>query len=235
MTVSVNETEVRNPLRPVRIPPTGVSPADLGRWYRRQRREFYERIAALVDIPTRPTASQGIAWPASGNRRLYNSLIVLPYLGDFDHPGRYSPCWTIRGAPIPRIHLNHISWEPSRAQQFRWEGERNYDHRATMSGHELELTVDIRELVDFAPWVLEWLKAVEQGDVSIMPTPPHRLEDDTSPQDLLRTCYEWTLAADEDYRARHQENEQRERRRAEWLAQVSRRTGQGSQPKGVTS
>jgi len=217
-----------------RLAPEGLSHEDLARWCRRQRREFYERLAALVDMPTRPTASQGIAWPASGNCWLYNSLIVLPYLGDFDHPGRYSPCWTIRGAPIPRIHLNHISWYPPQAQQFRWAGERNYDRRAAMSGHELELTVDIRELVDFAPWVLGWLEAVEKGNASLMPTPPHRLEGDTRPQNLLRTCYEWTLAAYEDYHARHQENEQYERRRAEWRERMSRQAGQELQPKEVT-
>ena len=38
-----------------------------------------------------------------------------------------------------------------------------------MSQHTLELTVDLSELVDFAPWVLGWLKAVERSDASIMP------------------------------------------------------------------
>ena len=206
-------------------PRWGMSQKDereLARIYKRVRRDFYERIAASVDMPTRITATCGIAWPRPGDPWHYNSLIVLPYVGDFDHPVRYSPYWTVLGAPIPRIHLNHYSWVPSRAQQFRWAGVRDYGRIAAMSKHTLELTVDLGELVDFAPWVLGWLAAVERSDAVVMPMPPHRLERDTPPEGLLRTRYEWTLTAHRDYEHRRIENEQRERRHAEWLQRMRR-------------
>jgi hypothetical protein len=205
---------------------------ELARIYKNVRQQFYEQIAASVAMPTRVTATQGVAWPTPGNPWRYNSLIVLPYVGDFDRPVRYSPYWTVRGAPIPRIHLNHYSWDPSRAQRFRWACVKDYSRIATMSRHELELTVDLGELVDFAPWVLGWLKAVEKSDAAIMPAPPHLLERDTTPEELLRTRYEWTLAAHRDYERRRIENEQRERRHAEWLQRMCRQasTGQASQP-----
>jgi hypothetical protein len=203
---------------------------ELARIYKRVRREFYEHIAASVAMPTRVTATQGVAWPTPGNPRRYNSLIVLPYVGDFDNPVRYSPYWTVRGAPIPRIHLNHYAWDPSRAQQFRWAGVRDYSRIAAMSQHELELTVDLGELVDYAPWVLGWLAAVEKTDASLMPTPPHPLEHHSTPEELLKTRYEWTLTAHQDYERRRLENEQRERRHAEWLDRMRRQSGTDHPP-----
>ena len=203
---------------------------ELAHIYKRVRGEFYERIAASVDMPTRITATQGVAWPTPGNPWRYNSLIVLPYVGDFDNPVRYSPYWTVRGAPIPRVHLNHYSRDPSRAQQFRWAGVMDYSRIAAMSRHGLELTVDLGELVDFAPWVLGWLEAVEKSDASLMPIPPHRLERERTPDDLLRTRYEWSLAAHEDYHRLHAENEQREHQHAEWLDRMRRQSGTDHPP-----
>ena len=211
-------------------PHPGMSQADeraLARIYKGARTAFYERIAASVAMPTRVTATRGIAWPMPGDPWRYNSLIVLPHVGNFDNPGRYSPYWTVRAAPIPRIHLNHYSWDPSRTQQLRWAGVKDYSRIAAMSQHKLELTVDIDELSDFAPWVLDWLAAVEESDAAIVPAPPHPLERDRTPEELLRTHYEWTLAAHRDYEQRRLENERRERRRAEWLERMRRQGDAG--------
>ena len=71
-----------------------------------------------------------------------------------------------------------------------------------MSGYSLELTVHLDELVDFADWVLDWLEAVENEEVEFIPTPPHPLHPTRTDFQLLATCYEWTVKANQDYRRR---------------------------------
>jgi len=68
---------------------------------------------------------------------------------------------------------------------------------------------------------------VEESDAAIVPAPPHPLERDRTPEELLRTHYEWTLAAHRDYEQRRLENERRERRRAEWLERMRRQGDAG--------
>ena len=132
----------------------------------------------------------------------FNSLIVLPYVGEFDRPLQHNPNGTLRGVPIPRIHLNHYWYEPSKAQLRRWFRVNTYGRPAVMSQHSLELTVDLDELVDFAPWLLGWLEAVEKDDAELIPTPPHPLYPTKMARDLLRSRYEWTLKAHREYRQR---------------------------------
>ena len=184
---------------------TKLSSTDQGqltRTCKQIRRQFYERIAASVQMPTRITATQGIAWPTFKFPWEFNSLIVLPYVGDFDRPGPNNFNRTIRGLPIPRIHLNRYWYEPSKAQLRRWFGTNEYGRPAVMSQHSLELTVDLNELLDFAPWVLAWLEAVEKDEVELIPTPPHPLYPTKMASGLLRSKYEWTFKAHQDYRRR---------------------------------
>ena len=169
---------------------------------KRVRRQFYERISSLVRTPTRFTSSQGIAWPTFKTPWEFNSLIVLPYVGSFDQPGQRYPNGTLRGTPLPRIHLNHYWHEPSKAQVRRWFGTNIQGRPAVMSQHSLELTVGVDELVDFAPWVLDWLEAVENDDVELIPTPPHPLHPTRMDCDLLKSRYEWSAKAHQEYRRR---------------------------------
>ena len=182
--------------------PYGGNQGELARVCKQIRREFYERIALLVRTPTRFTATQGIAWPTFRNSWEFNSLIVLPYAGSFDHPLQYDSNGTLQSFPIPRIHLNHCWHEPSKAQLRRWFGANIHGRPAVMSGYSLELTVHLDELVDFADWVLDWLEAVENEEVEFIPTPPHPLHPTRTDFQLLATCYEWTVKANQDYRRR---------------------------------
>ena len=186
----------------IQTKPSSTNQPQLVRTRKRLRREFYERIADLVNTPTRFTPTQGIAWPTLRTPWEFNSLIVLPYTGDFDRPFQYYPNGTLRGVPLPRIHLNHLWLEPSKSQIRRWFGTNTYGRPAVMSQHSLELTVDLNELPDFAPWVLGWLKAAEDQNAELIPTPPHPLYPTRMASDVLRSRNQWTYAAHREYRRR---------------------------------
>lgn len=185
---------------------------DTGRAYRAVRREFYERLAALVDMPTRPTATQGIAW-RSGRPGRYHSLIVLPYIGSFDPPGcRDGYPWTLDGRPVPRIYLNHYDWHPSKLQRRRWSLAA-VEPTCPPERDHLELTVAIDELADFAPWIAGWVRASESGNPSLILPPPHPLARAATAEEMLRTSYDWTMRANAEYHRRWQACEARRRQR----------------------
>ena len=184
---------------------------DTGRSYRQVRREFYERLAALVDMPTRPTATQGIAWRSVRPGR-YHSLIVLPYIGSFDPPGcRDGYPWTLDGRPVPRIYLNHYDWHPSRAQRRRWSLAAVEPTWPPVRDH-LELTVALEELADFAPWTAAWARASDMGDPSLILPPPHLLARASTAEEMLKTSYDWSRRADAEYDRRWQAREAHWRR-----------------------
>ena len=184
----------------IQTQPSSTDQKELARTCKRLRREFYEHIAASVEAPSRFTPTQGIAWPTFKTRWEFNSLIVLPYVGNFDRPFRYYPNGTLRGVPLPRIHLNRYWYEPSKAQVRRWFGTNIHGRPAVMSQHSLELTVDLSELDDFASWVLSWLKAAEDQNAEHIPTPPHPLYPTRMASDVLRDRNQWTYAAYRQYR-----------------------------------
>ena len=185
---------------------------DTGRAYRQVRREFYERLAALVDMPTRPTATQGIAW-RSGRPGRYHSLIVLAYAGSFDPPGcRDGYPWTLDGRPVPRIHLNDVAWWPSRTQERRWANSKVVELHWAAIGSDLELTLTLEELLDFVPWIVAWARASETGDRSLIFAPPHRLKQAATTEQMLTTRYDWSLRADAEYDRRWQAREAHWRR-----------------------
>ena len=186
----------------IQTQPSSTDQKELARTCKQIRREFYERIASLVKTPSRFTPTQGIAWPTLKTPWEFHSLIVLPYVGDFNRPFQYYPNGTLRGLPLPRIHLNRYSSEPSKAQVRRWFGTNIYGRPAVMSQHSLELTLDLNELSDFAPWVLGWLKAAEEQNAELIPTPPHPLYPTRMASDVLRDRNQWTYAAYREYRKR---------------------------------
>ena len=186
----------------IQTQPSSTDQKELARTCKQIRREFYERIASLVKTPSRFTPTQGIAWPTFKVSQEFNSVIVLPYIGSFDQPGQHYPNGTLRGAPIPRIHLNHYSYDSSKAQIRRWFGTNIYDRPAVMSQHSLELTVGMDELVNFAPWVLGWLEAAEDQNAELIPTPPHPLYPTTANSHLMHNRNVWSEKAYQEYRKR---------------------------------
>jgi len=177
------------------------------------RSAFLDRLAAVVApaLPTRKSSRSGIAW-RSDVAGVYHHVVVLPYVGDFEHPERQSlRSWTLSGPPIPRIHVNHYDFWVSQAQQRRWSGLAR--RQAGVGGpedawhssrHVLELTVALDELLDFAPWVAAWIRAVEANDPALLLALPHPLEHPRTAEYLLATAYEWTARASEEYeRRRH--------------------------------
>ena len=186
----------------IQTKPSSTDQQEIVRTCKRLRREFYERIASLVKTPSRFTPTQGIAWPTLKTPWEFHSLIVLPYVGDFNRPFQYYPNGTLRGLPLPRIHLNRYSSEPSKAQVRRWFGTNIYGRPAVMSQHSLELTLDLNELSDFAPWVLGWLKAAEDQSAELIPTPPHPLYPTTANSHLMHNRNVWSEKAYQEYRKR---------------------------------
>lgn len=170
---------------------------------------FYDRLAAAVSagMPTSKSISAGVAW-RSGVDGVYHRALVLPYVGDFEHPERRGlRPWTAFGLPIPRIHVNHYDSRVSQAQKRRWAGAGCKGEAWWPSRHVLELTVDLEELLDFASWVAAWTRAVEANDLTLLPALPHPLQHDRAPEELLRTAYEWTTRAAQDYERRWQRYE----------------------------
>ena len=234
MTGETNENVTCGGWPQSRVPPEGLSPVDLARWYRRQRREFYERIAALVDMPTRPTVNEGIAWRSARPGR-FHSLIVFPYIGDFDYPGcTRRSAYLLDGPPVPRIHLNHFDYQPSRTRKRLWSGSDKTYHLWSAFGHRLELTVAIGELVDFVPWVVARVRAMEAEDSGLILPPPPPLEFNRTPDDMLGMAYAWTMAASADYYQRMWFREWSRAKQAERRERMSRQAGQKSQTQEVS-
>ena len=131
---------------------------------------------------------------------------MLPYVGNFNRPQYY-------GDPIPRIHVDHYAYDPSQVQRQRWAADAPPSDRLwTMAPHPLELTVTLNELLDFVDWVVAWTRAVDTNDPALLLPLPHPLERARSAEELLRTYYEWTVAA-------HTEYHRRRRARAEWCSE----------------
>lgn len=151
-------------------------------------------------MPTRPTSTRGVAW-RSACRQTFHHVLILPYIGAFKYPqSAASGAWSLDGPPVPRIHLNHISYEPSKARRRLWSREDERYHLPwTSFGNKLELTVAVRELVDFVPWVVAQARAMEADDPGLIAPPPHPLEFDRTPDELMRMDYAWTMAASADY------------------------------------
>ncbi len=167
------------------------SPGECGHAYRCIRRQFYEDLSGIVDMPTRISMQHGFAW-RSTVPGIYHRLIVMPYIGCFDRPALYG--WQ---KPIPRIHLNHFDFYGlSRAQQRRWSVDTSVQRWGASRGR-LELTVTIEQLLDFVRWVAIWARAHDSTDPGMIPWPPHPLEGPT--HSLGFTSYLWTTAADEEY------------------------------------
>ena len=159
--------------------------------YRRFRRQFYERVAALVKMPTRITATRGVAW-MSEMPGVYHHLKVGAYAGSFDELPYREYC-----RPVPRIYLDCLYWHLSKAQARRWSGgDRNITWSASKG--KLELTVALDELADFAAWVACWARAYDTQDADAIPWPPHPLEGET--RSLAFESYLWTPRATADYR-----------------------------------
>jgi hypothetical protein len=169
------------------------------------RRAFYDRlIAAVADgVPSRRSMTSGIAW-RSGVADVYHHVLVLPYVGSFEYPERQDwRSWTLGGPPIPRIHLNHIMFFPSHAQELRWSAAGAPPHGLWRgSDHVLELTVALEELPDFAPWIVAWTHAADIRSAALLPTLPYPLQFPRTAEELLKTSYEWTLEASEQYERR---------------------------------
>ena len=169
------------------------------------RRAFYDRLIAAVDdgMPSRRSMTSGIAW-RSNVADVYHHVLVLPYIGDFEHPEReYWRSWTAGGTPIPRIHVNHYFFLPSHAQERRWSAAGAPPYGPWRgSNHVLELTVALEELADFAGWAVRWTQAVDVGDPALLPLLPHPLQFPRTAGELLKTSYEWTLEASEQYERR---------------------------------
>ena len=169
------------------------------------RRTFYDRlIAAVADrTPSRRSMMFGIAWRAR-MPGIYHHVLVLPYIGDFEHPERENwRSWALSGPPVPRIHVNHYYFCPSHAQEFRWPAAGAAPHGLWIrSGHMLELTVALEELADFAPWVVAWTQAADIRDAALIPALPHALQFPRTAEELLKADYEWTARAAEEYERR---------------------------------
>ena len=166
--------------------------------YKKIRREFHRKIAAMVPMPTRPTEDWGMAWPARNRRWVFNSLVVRSHDGSFELDRDTNP--------IPRVFLNRLWWPQSRRQILRWTGVEAGSLRMDVSHRALTLTVAIEELLDFAPWLLAWLEAVERRDASLMPKPPHALQGTPDAEDLLFSRFEWTVAAHEEHGRRRKQD-----------------------------
>jgi hypothetical protein len=147
--------------------------------------------------------TSGIAW-RSDVPGIYHHLLVLPYIGDFEHPERQGwRSWTTGGPPIPRIHVNHYFFLPSQAQELRWSAAGAPPHGLWRAcGRMLELTVALEELPDFVGWIVGWTRAIDIGDPSLLPALPHPLQFPRTAEELLKTSYEWTLEASEQYERR---------------------------------
>jgi len=169
------------------------------------RSAFYDRLIAAVAgrTPSRRSMTSGIAW-RSVRAGVYHHVLVLPYIGDFEHPERQGwRSWTTGGPPIPRIHINDYYFRVSHAQERRWSAAGAPPHGVWCgSNHVLELTVAIEELADFAEWAVRWTQAVDVGDPALLPDPPHPLEYPRTPEELLKTSYEWTARAAAEYELR---------------------------------
>jgi len=169
------------------------------------RSAFYDRLIAAVAgrTPSRRSMTSGIAW-RSARAGVYHHVLVLPYIGDFEHPEReYWRSCAAGGTPIPRIHVNHYFFLPSHAQELRWSAAGAAMHGLWIcSGHMLELTVTLEELVDFAPWVVAWTQAADIRDAALIPALPHALQFPRAPEELLKADYEWTARAAAEYELR---------------------------------
>jgi hypothetical protein len=157
---------------------------------------FIDQLLAEVapSMPTRRSLRAGIAW-RSDVAGTFHHVIVGAYEGDFKQPERY-------GLPIPRIHVNHVDFYPSRAAKDRWDNIGAAEHGWHPSRHLLELTVALDELVDFAPWVVAWTRAKDANDPALLAALPYPLEQPRTAEQLLATCYEWTPTATTDYERR---------------------------------
>jgi len=166
------------------------------------RAAFFDHLIEEVGpaLPSRKSMTSGVAW-RSDLPGVYHHVLVLAYTGSFEHPKRHE-------SPLPRIHLNHFSFSVSRAQRRRWFSS-GVSPRGSWSpsSHRLELTVTLAELVDFAPWVGAWSRAVDAGDPSLLLALPHALEFARTPGQLLRTAYAWTARADGEYERRGEHRE----------------------------
>ena len=169
------------------------------------RSAFYDRLLyAVADrTPSRRSMMSGIAWRAR-TPGIYHHVLVLPYIGDFEHPERQNGrSWALSGRPVPRIHVNHIAFFPSHAQELRWSAAGAARHGLWIcSAHKLELTVALEELADFAPWIVAWTQAADVRDAAHIPALPHALQFPRTPEELLKAEYEWTARAAEEYELR---------------------------------
>ena len=169
------------------------------------RSAFYDRlIAAVADrVPSRRSMMSGISWRARVPG-VYHHVLVLPYIGDFEHPERQNGrSWALSGRPIPRIHVNHIAFFPSHAQELRWSAAGAARHSLWVcSGHVLELTVALEELPDFAPWIVAWTHAADMRSPELLPALPHPLQFPRMAEELLKTSYEWTAQGFAEYELR---------------------------------
>ncbi len=162
--------------------------------YQPTRNEFYKRLREhIIGQPTRTSSVRGVSWPAdvkcdphdpTGPRCLYHNVLVQPYSGN-----EYTKVWGRRA--IPRIYVNCFdAGTPNQAEVQRWTGSRRLS-AAKRSTVQLELTVALDELVDFAAWVVAWAAAHDASDPTRLPESPHPLQGACDPFG----SYLWTVAA----------------------------------------
>lgn len=163
--------------------------------HRKTRSEFYRRLSAIVDMPTRPSSIYGILWRSAVPGH-YHSLVVLAYVGCFEQ--KYTDNYP---RPVPRIHLNDLVYrEPSKAQQVRWAKPNKLLKAWCPVARYLEITVTMDELLDFVPWIARWAEAIDAKDSTLILPSPHPLELTQGPLRYTHG-YLWTKAADSEYRA----------------------------------
>jgi len=174
--------------------------------YREIRSEFYRRLTACVDLPTRPSSQRGMAW-RSQVPGIYHSLIVLPYIGSFDHP---QDCEHPR--PVPRFHLNDMAlYDVSKRRKALWGWDGSHSSWRVARQY-LELTVTIEECLDFADWIATWARAIDADDSSLILPSPHALEIYAEPLSVSHS-YLWTQAAADEHNAYRQRQAERQARR----------------------
>ena len=162
--------------------------------YRRIRREFYERLSGLLVSPTRATTTKGIAWCSQlpSGLRVFHEIFVYAKVGCFQQPER-------KGRPIPRICLNFCNPQISQTQRNKWSNPVWAKYAIGRCSFHLELTVTIEQLCDYASWIVQWVRAVENDSVDVVPDSPHPLQHNPDAPRVFRGDYLWTQAANEEY------------------------------------
>jgi hypothetical protein len=115
--------------------------------------------------------------------------------------------YTLQLPGVPRIHIDHYCQDdPPKTWIRAWAPDakkaKGYWHRGSGRASDgLELTVTIEELASttLASWIAALINARDRAAATEIPPPPFPLEPRNPQHPLIRTNYEWSVAADATY------------------------------------